>query len=284
MRAVGGLIMKAVKISAAIFILLLFICPTIMAAPAGNPSDTKIPYGDGILKLKDTIGSVKVSLDVESIIDRELEGASDVTDAEMEGEWYLLRFGYPMFEDVFEPYVKFGLSHLETSWKENGIFIVIKGDNDLAWGLGARFLAYEIPRYNNLKFVVDWQYRSTDSDIDDVTVNDPSRTVSASEFKISEWQISGVVSMEFPLGKRKRYGKFDIYSIIPYVGIGYSDCKVEGKFTHSNTDYNIGDAESDDKVVLITGCDLLCQENLSLNAETRLIGETSVSGGATFKF
>ena len=277
--------MKAIKISVAIFVLLLFICPVVYAAPAGNPSDTKIPYGNGILKLKDTIGSVKISLDAESIIDRELEGASDVTGAEMEGEWYLIRFGYPMFEDVLEPYVKLGLSHLESSWKENGKFIIIKADdNDLAWGIGARFLAYEIPQYNNLKFVVDGQYRWTEPDINDVTVSEPSRTVSASEFKISEWQISGVVSMEFPLGKRKRYGKSDIYSIIPYVGIGYSDCRVEGKFTHSGTDYDIGDAESDDKVVLITGCDFVCQKNMSVNAEAKLIGETSVSGGATFKF
>jgi len=255
-----------------------------MAAPAGNPSDTKIPYGDGILKLKDTIGSVKISLDAESIIERKLKGASGVTDAEMEGEWYLIRFGYPMLEDVLEPYVKFGLSHLETSWKESGVDLKIKGDNDLAWGIGARFLAYEIPRYNNLKFVIDGQYRNTNPDIDAVAVNDPSRTVTASEFKISEWQISGIVSMEFPLGKRKRYGKSDIYSIIPYVGLAYSDCKVEGKFTHSSTDYDIGDAESDDKVVLITGCDFVCPKNMSLNAEGRLIGETSVSGGATFKF
>lgn len=276
--------MRIIKLSVGIFILLLFICPNLYAAPAGNPSDTKIPYGDGIIKLKDTIGSVKVSVDAESIIERELEGASDVTDAELEGEWYLLRFGYPMYEDRFEPYLKIGISHLETSWRENGKFVVIKGDNEIAWGLGAKFLAYELPQYNNLKFTIDGQYLSTEPDMDDVTVNDPSRTVSAADFKIKEWQISGIVSMEFPLGKKHRYRKTDIYSLVPYVGLAYSDSEVTGKFTESGTKYDIGGAENDDKAVLIVGCDLLMPQNASLGAEARLGGGIAVSGGATIKF
>ncbi len=278
--------MKVIRLAAGIFILLLFICPNIYAAPAGNPSDTKMPQGDGIAKLKDTVGSVKVSFDADSIIDRDLKGASDVTSAEMEGEWYLLRLGYPMFEDRFEPYVKLGLSHLEASWKENSRFVVVKGDNEMAWGVGGRLLAYELPEYR-IKFVIDGQYRSTEPDIDDVTVNDPSRTVSASEFKISEWQIGGIVSMEFPLGagkRRGRYYKSDIYSLVPYVGLAYSDCDIKGKFTYEDTAYDIGNAESDDKIVLITGCDFVTPENTSLNIEGHLIGETSVSGGATVKF
>lgn len=276
--------MKIIKITAGIFILLLFFCSFSYAAPAGNPSDTKLPYGDGIARLKDTIGSVKVSFDADSVIERELKGSgSSVTDAELEGEWYLLRVGYPIFEDKLEPYVKLGFSHLETSWKQSGTVVIIKGDNELAWGVGARFLAYEIPEYR-VKFTLDGQYRTTEPDLDDVTVNNPTRTVSAAEFKISEWQISGIVSMEFPLGERGRKGKSDIYSLVPYVGIGYSDCDIKSKFTYESTNYDIGNAESDNKAVLITGCDLNCPENVSLNVEGRLFGETSVGGGATVKF
>ncbi len=213
--------MKTVKVVIAIFIL-LFICSNVYAAPAGNTSDSKIPYGDGILKLKNTIGAVKVSIDAESIIERELENSGQVTDAELEGEWYLLRVGYPLFEDVLEPYVKIGVSHLETSWKQNGAFTLIKGDNSLAWGVGAKFLAYELPK-DRVKFTIDGQYRFTEPDIDDVSVDVPTRTVSASEYSIGEWQIAGIVSMEIPLGQKGRYGKSDIYSLVPYVGIGYSD-------------------------------------------------------------
>ena len=278
--------MKIIRLLAGIFILSLFICANLFAATVGNPSDTKLPYGEGVANLKNTTGSIKVSFDGESIIERELEGASDVTSAEMEGEWYLLRFGYPMFEDRFEPYVKLGLSHLEASWTENSRFVVIKGDNEIAWGIGGRVLAYEIPEYR-IKFVIDGQYRSTEPDIDDVTVNDPTRTVSASEFKIHEWQVGGIVSMEFPLGserRRGRYYKSDIYSLIPYVGLAYTDCEVEGKFTYEGTSYDIGDAESDNKVILITGCDFVTPANTSLNIEGHFVGETSVSGGATVKF
>ena len=281
--------MKVIRLAVGIFILLLFICPSVCAAPAGNPSDTELPHGEGIATLKNTIGSVKISFDGESIIERELEGASDVTSAEMEGEWYLLRFGYPMFEDRFEPYVKLGLSHLEASWTENSRFVVIKGDNEIAWGIGGRVLAYEIPEHR-IKFVIDGQYRSTEPDIDDVTVNDPSRTVSASDFKINEWQIGGIVSMEFPLGsgtyrRRNRYGsKADLYSLVPYVGVAFTDCDIEGKFTHEGTIYDIGDAENDSKVMLITGCDFVTPTNTSLNIEGHFVGETSISGGATVKF
>ncbi len=274
--------MKTIKVTVSIFIL-LFICSNIYAAPAGNTSDSKIPYGDGVLKLKNTIGSVKLSIDAESIIDRDLESSGTVTDGGLEGEWYLLRVGYPLFEEVLEPYVKIGVSHLEASWKQNGTFTLIKGDNDLAWGIGAKFLAYEIPK-NRVKFTIDGQYRFTEPNIDDVTINDPSRTVSASEYSIGEWQISGIVSLEIPFGQKSRFDKSDIYSLVPYVGLGYSDCKVTGKFTYGASEYNIKEPGSDKKVVLITGCDFLTPQNVSVNVESRLIGETSVSAGGTVKF
>ena len=275
--------MKLIYITIGLIIISLFVCVNIYAAPAGNTADTKTPYGDGVLKLKDSIGTVKLSINAESVIDRELTGGSGVSNAETEGEWYMLRLSYPIFENVLEPYLKLGVSHTEASWTEGGKFVLIKGDNELAWGIGAKFLAYEIPRYK-VKFVIDGGYRTTEPGIVDVSVNDPLRTVSAADYKIDEWQISGIVSMEFPLGNKRNRGKSDIASLVPYVGLAYSDCDINGKFTYSGTTYDIGSAEYDTKIVLITGCDLLLPENASLNIEGRLGGETAVSGGGTVKF
>lgn len=275
--------MKIVKLSVGIFILVLFICANVYAAPIGNPSDTRTPPGKGIFKLKDTIGSVKVSLDAESILERDLNGS---TDAQLEGQWYMARISYPLFQDVLEPYVKIGTSDLETSWKTaGGGVVIVRGDIDLAWGIGARFLAYEMPKYR-VKFIIDGQYRSTEPGMDDVTVDQPSRTVSAFDFKVHEWQIGGIVSIELPLGQSKsRYGKSDIYTLIPYFGIAYTDCDTTTKFTYTGAEYDIGsNAGNEHKATLIAGCDFVCPENLSVNVEGKIIGETSVSGGATVRF
>ncbi|MFH0732159.1 MAG: hypothetical protein V2A72_04455 [Candidatus Omnitrophota bacterium] len=275
-----------VRVSVGI-ILLLFVCAIASAAPAGNTSDPTIPYGDGFANLKDSIGSVKVSFDAETIFERDLEGASDVTQGSIDGQWYFLSFAYPLMEQRFEPYIKVGASHLTASWWENNTTVRVKGDNEMAWGLGAKFLAYEIPDYR-VKFTLSGEYRNTHPDFDDVELEQPSRSVAASEFKVQEWQVGGIVSMEFQLGSKKRYPKTAIYSLIPYLGLAYSDCKVENRFIRTdvapNTGFDIGDAKSDKKAVFIAGCDLTCPENISLNVEGKLLGEKSASAGATVKF
>ena len=283
--------MKVIKICLCILLLSLYICPVAFAAPAGNPSDPKMPRGASLFNLNHTIGTVKMGFDIEYIKERSLKSGEDIIEPELKGDWYLVRLGYPMFEGILEPYLKLGVSELEIKWQQYGSDIVIKGDVDFAWGMGAQLLVYEIPDFD-VKFTIDGQYRATEPDIDDVSVNIPSRTVTASDFDVRDWQIVGIASMELPLdqlgqGIRRRRGprkKTNIYTLVPYVGLGYSNTDIDGTFAYNGVDYDIGDARGDDKLVLLGGCNLVFPENASVNVEARLISEVSMSGGATFKF
>ena len=262
---------------------LLFIAGSCFAQVAGNTSDPKIPYGNGIANLKDSgMGPIKVAFDADWVFDRKLEDSSGVSSAELEGQKYLFRIGYTIADRV-EPYVKIGTSHLKSSWTQSGSAIKTRAEDGIGLGFGGKVLAFEIPEHK-LRFSLDGQYFYTDPGIKSARIGDNSdRSVSAAEFKVSEWQISGILSMEFIIGG-DRDNPATPYSIIPYVGGAYSDSKTKVQFQTSGTDYNIGDAESKNKFLLITGCDITSPENISINVEGRWIGETAASGGCTVKF
>ena len=265
-----------------VLIILLF-ANTCFAGVVGNSSDIKVPYGPGISKMKASgMGPFKLSFDAEALIDKNLtEEDTTRSKHELDGQWYMFRLGY-VFADRVEPYIKFGDSHVTASWTENSNDVKLKGDHGLVFGAGVRMLAFEMPEYR-LKFTLDTQYRHTEPEADSITVGVPGRFVSTSEFEVTEWQVGGIVSMEFPL-KYDRKDPAAIYSIIPYTGIAYSDGNVKAEFPYNGFTYKLSNAKNKDKLLLIAGCDITSPENISLNAEARLIGETSASGGCTLKF
>jgi len=257
------------------------------AGVAGNTSDPKTPYGPGISNLEASgLGPIKLGFDVDWILGRDLEGGSGITNAEMEGQKYMLRLGYT-FANRIEPYLKLGLSHFKASWDQGSEQAAnpkkIKGENAMAWGLGCKALVFDIPEHG-IRFSLDGNYFYTDAGVEEAYVGSPLTNVSATEFEVSEWQIAGILSREFLLN----YDKYDtsaVYSIIPYVGLAYSDVEVNANFQSiAGAKYDIGAAESKDKFLLITGCDINSPENITLNVEGRWIGETAASGGLTLKF
>ena len=262
--------------------LILFVSSNCFAAPAGNTSDTRVPYGPGVSNLQASgFGAIKLGIDADWIFERKLDGDSTVTEADLEGQIYLLRLGYT-FADRFEPYVKLGVSHLKTGWVQNSIDLRARGENALTTGFGAKALLFEIPEHT-IRFTLDGQYIYSDSDIEEAGVGIPERTVSSTEFKITQWQITAVLSKEFILNSDSS-NPAAVYSLIPYVGLGYIDSENEVEFTYSGTEYSMGATGNENKFMLITGCDLTSPENMSLNVEGRWIGETAASVGGTVKF
>jgi opacity protein-like surface antigen len=252
------------------------------ALTAGNTSDIKIPYGPGIANLQESgIGPIKAGFDAEFVFDRDLDGESGVSSAESEGQKYLLRIGYTI-SDRMEPYIKLGTSHLKASWNQNGVQAKAKAENGFAFGIGGKALLFDIPEHR-IRFSVDGQYLYTDPDIKDVHIDGSNRTISASEFKVSEWQVAGILSMEFLINDSSN-NPATPYSLIPYLGLAYTDSKTGVKFTSDNVNYDLGDASSKNKFVFLTGCDITAPENISLNVEGKWIGETAASGGCTLKF
>jgi len=262
--------------------LILFVSSNCFAAPVGNTSDPKVPYGPGISNMQASgFGALKLGIDVDCIFERKLDGDEAVTEADLEGQMYLLRLGYTI-ADRIEPYLKLGVSHLKTGWTQNSTDIRARGENALAVGFGAKALLFEIPEHK-VRFTLDGQYLYTDSDIEEAGVGVLGRTVSSTEFKITQWQFTAVVSKEFVLNSNGS-NSADLYSLIPYIGIGFIDSENEVEFTYSGTEYSMDATGNENKFLLITGCDLTSPENIALSLEGRWVGETAVSTGCTLKF
>jgi len=267
----------------AIVVALIFCAGSAFAGVAGNTSDPKTPYGPGISNLEASgFGPLKFGFDVDWILNRDLEGGSGVTSADISGQKYMFRLGYT-FANRIEPYMKLGFSHLTAAWDQVGQDIKTKGENAFAYGFGGKVLVFDVPEHR-IRFSIDGNYFYSDADVEEAFVGSPLSNVSSTEFQISEWQIAGILSMEF-LMSYDRYDTAAVYSIIPYLGLAYSDVEVDSSFqSRSGALYDIGKAEAEDKFLFITGCDINAPEDITLSVEGRWIGETAASGGLTLKF
>ncbi len=266
----------------AVFLCALLLTGNCFAQTAGNASDPKIPYGPGIANMQASgLGPFKASFDADWVFDRDLDEDDDIGSAELEGQKYLMKLAYTI-NDRWEPYIKMGVSHLKSSWKEDGFQVKTRGENGFAFGIGGKALVREIPEYG-IRFTVDAQYLYTDPDIKSVHIEGVERTVSATEFKVSEWQLAGICSKEFIINGNSG-NPATPYSLVPYMGIAYTDSKTDVQFTSQGNSYDLGKPNSNDKFVFLTGCDVTSPENFSLNVEGRFIGETAASGGCTLKF
>jgi opacity protein-like surface antigen len=260
----------------------LFIASTCFAQAAGNTSDPKIPYGNGIANLKDSgMGPLKVSLDFNNIFEKDLKVSGTKSNAEMTGQEYLLRVGYTI-ADRFEPYAKFGVVHLKAKWDQSSEYINVRSDKGFGAGFGMKALVFDMPE-QRLRLSLDGQYFYANPDIKNARIDGIGSSISATEFKVSQWQIAGILSMEFIMGGDKD-NPATPYSILPYVGLAYADSSNKVKFKTGSASYDIGNAKNDKNVLFITGCDITSPENISINVEGRFIGETAGGGGCTVKF
>jgi len=272
-----------------IAVIIFFSAGSCFAASVGNTSDPKTPYGPGVANMQKTgLGPFKVSIDINGVFKKELSSPdSDVGDPEFEGQWYLGRIGYT-FADRVEPYLKFGAANLKTKWTErierdhSEEDIKVASEIGFAIGGGAKMLIFDMPEYR-IRMTADAQCLYTDPGVDKVKVNVPNRSVSATEFKVLEWQASGVISIELPFN----YDRKDptaVYSVIPYLGAGYADSEIQAEFNFDNRSYSLGKAKNRLPLFVITGMDIVAPKNVVFNVEGRWVGETSASGGCTVKF
>ncbi|MFC1808367.1 hypothetical protein ACFL0T_08420, partial [Candidatus Omnitrophota bacterium] len=251
-------------------------------AAAGNPSDPKVPYGQGLANLQEQgIGPVNFSFDYNFIVDRDLDGATLTEGEELEGQWYLFRLGYNINEYI-EPYLSMGLSNLNASFNQYGNFVKVNAANAFAIGGGGKIMLFEIPE-SNIRISGDAHYLYSDSSVDKVKINSVNNpNISITDFKIHEWQISAMLSREFFINYSNWHTR-DVFSFLPYLGVGYIDSSTKTEFNLNGLEYEL-DAGNDKKVVFLTGLNVTSPDNISINVEGRWFGETAGSGGITLKF
>jgi len=262
------------------------------AATVGNALDLDLPQASAMLRqdiVENTLDEceqavkIKGSFDWEFVFDKDLHVNSDLRGAEMEGQWHMVKLGMTILNKV-EPYVKVGTSNLEARWKQgvgDGQEIVVDADSGFAWGGG---LKVNILEFWGIRLTGDAQYRTTDPDVKEATVNSISAGDSAAKFEVEEQQASLLLSKKFEIPLKLQ----SIY-VVPYAGVTYADSNVDVSFTNAaspSSDYSLFDANNKKLYGFVFGLDIMPRLNSAFiySLELRLVDEVALSLGGTMKF
>ncbi|MFC1667481.1 hypothetical protein ACFL0P_06460 [Candidatus Omnitrophota bacterium] len=262
------------------------------AATVGNPLDLDVPSTSALLRQEiventldehDQIVKIKASLDMEFVFDKDLDTTWEVSNAEMKGQWYMLKLATTIFNRV-EPYIKLGTSNLQVKWTHFGSQpIEVEADYGFAWGGGVKGIIWDFDDYG-IRLTGDFQYRTTEPDVEEISLDSSSVTDTGADFEVEEWQLAFVLSKKYQLPLKMQ----DIY-IVPYTGLTFSDSTVDVKFNNPNlpaTDYSIFDAGNDSTCGFLLGCDIMPTMNSSFiySIEARLANEYALTLGGAMKF
>ncbi len=283
---------KIVGLSSLSFLILFGYCSLALAATVGNPLDLDLPNRsaalrqeiiEGALDEAEQVIKIKAGLDLEFVFDKDLDSSSEISKAEISGTYYMAKLGITVFNRI-EPFIKVGVSNLESEWMQSGISkIKVEADDGLAWGFGVKGTIWEWSSLG-IRLTGDWQFINTEPDAEEIDRDGTSITDSGADFNIEEWQASLVLSKKYILPLQWQ----DIY-IVPYTGFTFSDSKVDIKFTDPNnpgTDYSLYDANNKNRYGFLIGCDISPSSSSSFiySMEIRLINELALTLGGTLKF
>ncbi|MBU0758886.1 MAG: hypothetical protein KKA34_00790 [Candidatus Omnitrophica bacterium] len=261
-------------------------------ATVGNSIDLDIPAKSAILR-QQAIGhsldqyeeavKIKNSLDLEFVFDKDLNTTSEVTKAEVKGQWFMAKLGVDVFNRI-EPYVKFGLADLQAKWRQNEDFSIdMQSEGGFAWGLGIKGIIFEFEE-TGFRLTGDIQYRTTEPDVEDITSNGTTIVDTGANFKVEEWQAALVLSKKFELPLR-----FQSIFIVPYTGITASDSTVSTRVkdpSNPGVDITLFDANNKTLHGFLIGCDIMpsLSSSFTYNVELRLASETALTLGGAMKF
>jgi len=172
---------------------------------------------------------------------KRLNAPRELGNPEMEGSWYMFKIAATLFGKV-EPYVKLGTSDLEVKWSQGNDTIEVDADSGFAWGGGIKGVIFESAGWG-IRLTGDAQYRHTNPDVKDISIDSTAVTDTGADFEVDEWQVALVLSKKFELPL-----KWQSIYLVPYTGVTFSDSTVDVKFTNSANptgDYSLFDANND---------------------------------------
>ena len=277
-----------------LFLILTILTPggLVFAATVGNPLDLDLPPRssalredavNGALDDYEQVFKIKTAADLEFLFRKDLGATSEVEGAEIKGQYLMTKLGVDIY-NRFEPYVKFGMSDLEAKWRQNSAFdIEMDADMAFAWGVGLKGIICEFENLG-LRITADMQYRVTEPDVGDISIDGRPITASGPDFKIEEWQAALVFSKKFELPL-----KWQSIYLVPYTGFTVSDSTVDLEFVDPmspGADRSVFDADNSKVFGFLFGCDIMPSLSSSFiyNFEMRLINEVALSLGGAVKF
>ncbi|MBU3912288.1 MAG: hypothetical protein KKD90_06880 [Candidatus Omnitrophica bacterium] len=261
-------------------------------ATVGNSIDLDIPAKSAILRQQvidqnldqyEEAVKIKSGIDLEFVFDKDLNTTSEVTKAEVKGQWFMAKLGVDIFNRV-EPYVKFGQANLQAKWRQNDTHSIdMQSTGGFAWGLGIKGIIFEFEEVG-LRLTGDIQYRTTEPDVEEITSNGTTIVDTGAEFKIEEWQAALVLSKKFEVPL-----KFQSVFIVPYTGITASDSTVSTRVrdpSYPGYDITLFDANNKTLHGFLIGCDIMpsLSSSFTYNVELRLASETALTLGGAMRF
>jgi len=261
------------------------------AATVGNSLDLDVPERSAILRQEVIEGTldeceqavkIKASFDMEFVFNKDLHVNNDLKGAELKGQWYTGKLGLTLFNRV-EPYVKIGTSNLDVKWKQGAQEIEVDADYGFAWGGGLKVNIWEFENLG-IRLTGDAQYRTTEPDVTEITVNSSIVKDSGAKFRVDEWQAGLFMSKKFEIPLKLQ----SIY-VVPYTGVTYADSNVDVSFNNSDmpgADFSLFDANNKKLYGFVLGCDIVPAMGSSFiySLELRLVDEVALSLGGTVKF
>jgi len=271
------MVRKMISLSTA---LSMFLLSLLYAAPVDLPSAMKDLRS--ITQQGETIEESKIAFlfdgEFDYVEERELSLSSD---AEVKGKFYTGKIIYSFLNKI-DIYGIFGQAHgIKGKATIEGSNYKVNLEDKFTWGAGLNAILYEWEDYG-IKFFSDFKYRRTrNMDVDSVTVDgttyDRDKIIVDVKGKWEEVQFA------LGIGKQFNFSLEDIeYSLIPYIGMKYSDLDFSAKTTVSGTTYELS-SDSDKEIGTFLGCSI-ASETASVDLEARFGDETAFTARISFKF
>lgn len=254
-------------------------CGLAVADVIGNPADIHFPPGKGVYsaQMGDFI-TLSAGFDTEFLIEKKFKDKNEgSTDAKLEGVYYMGRFSCTLFDRI-QPYVNLGVSDLQMSWKDGTENVKVEAGIAPSWGLGLKAYLWEFEGMG-LRIFSTASFRSTKPDrLRSLSVGSRTGDKEKERFVILERQATVGLSKEFAIPG------FEDVLIVPYIGGAWSETSVRVRLYKGGYPVNSGADGQKDNWGLFFGADFVMMDNLSLNAEVRLIDQKSASLGFTTVF
>lgn len=223
----------------------------------------------------------EVGVEYNSVVNRDLDKAGAVTKAEVDESnqvYAKLALGVG---DYLNVYGKLGMADLNQKVTWNSDYDnrsqTLGFNNGLLWGVGANGL-YDLG--NNVGIGGDVQLDMSFNDVDSITASNATSFSSSGSLRNTEIQAS--VYMTYTLQPAENF------KIVPYAGGYYSYFKaaIDDAIKYADTlyEYTLRDLEGKDNFGLLLGVNVHALKNISVNVEGRLIGESAVTAGISYRF
>ncbi len=260
----------------AFIVLFTFLMVPLFALYNGNSSGPDMPEL-GIWVSNDDCWGIKIGYEWDTTFEKRIKVENRVSSVRERFDTYatLKNEGVLIFNvsDRFEVYGKLGIMKLDLSQRPTkSVKLDYHTDNQFLWGIGGRVI---LVYWEDMVMGVNALYSGSFMRISEILENGTPRRTSGARFKYSEWQVGISFSREI--------GIFN-----PYVGLAYSsfnsslyNIPVDPNFSYVVADE---DLENRQPFILLLGIGLIKGKNISINLESRLIGERAITLSSTIRF